>query len=105
MARRQQRHLQSAYARGLAELQDMLDPLPSEARAHQLCSRRREDCLRVIAGVVAVRVRDEGERLALPGIEPKLVAGQFKPAMEPDGNQARTLNRGETAVQRGSPLH
>ena len=53
----------------------------------------------MIPGMIAVRVGDKGERLALPWIEPQGVAGQLEPAMEPDGNQGGILNRHIPLVQ------
>jgi len=53
----------------------------------------------MIRDMIAVRVGDKGERLALPWIEPEGVGGELEPAMEPDGNQGGILNRRIPLVQ------
>ena len=58
----------------------------------------------MIPDMIAVRVRDESEWLALPRIEPQGLARQLEPAMEPDGNQGGILNWSNPLVQRGLPV-
>ncbi len=47
----------------------------------------------MIADMIAMGVRYKRKRFGLPGIEPQPVPRQFKPAMEPDGNQYLNLTR------------
>ena len=50
----------------------------------------------MIADMIAVGMGDKSERLALPWIEPKGLAGQLEPAMEPDVNQGGNSKPGDS---------
>ena len=64
------------------ELQEVLDALAGHTGAHQAGGGDRKDGLGVIAGMIAVGMRDEGEGLDIPWIKPKALQGQLDPAME-----------------------
>ena len=92
VAGRQQRHPQAAHVGRHAEGQDDFVSFTREPRRPF-----RDDDLFVRRDVVAVRVRDEGKRLRIPGIEPDAFVRQEDAAFVLDLN-----HRGQLAGRNGS---
>ena len=71
---------------GLEEFEAVfLAALVGQPGVHQPGRDRRKDHLPVLADVVRVGVRDEGERLVVPRVEPQVVRGQVDAALVTDG--------------------
>src|SRR4051812_20523831 len=58
----------------------MFDPFPSDPRLHEPRRSSTGDHLRMPRRVVAVRMRDKGERLRIGRIQPQVVGGQMNTA-------------------------
>ena len=66
--------------------EEVLAPLPAEPRAHEPRGARVRDDFGMRGDMVAVRVRDEGERPRAVRIEPEVVGGEFEAAVVADGD-------------------
>ncbi len=77
MAGRQKRYGKSANQGRYAERKHMFVTLARQARLHEARGPFRDDNLIVRRDMVAVRMRDEGERLRLPWIKPDVFVRQI----------------------------
>ncbi len=75
MAGGEKRNPQVADHRRLTKRQDVFVAFTGKARLHQASGALRDDNLVVRSDVVAVRMRDEGERSCVLRIEPDVSAG------------------------------
>ena len=95
MAGGEQRDVEIPKTGPLLKIQEVFVALRSEPRSHEPGRPRRRDHFPVVGDVIAVGVRDEGERLSLPGIKPKAVRGNFKPSFIADLDHAAAIDQCE----------
>ena len=77
-----------------AERQDVLVAFARQARLHQARGALGDDDFLVRRDVIAVRVRNEGEALRVPRIEPQILRGQINAALVTNIDHARIYARG-----------
>ena len=95
MARGQECRPEIPEIPGLAVAQDMMHfSRGSETRLHEACRGLREDCPEMMARVVAVRVRDEGEGPRASGIKPEAAFRQVNALVELDLHHGVTTGAG-----------
>ena len=84
MAGWKQGDLHSPDIRFLAERQDKFLAASRQARAHQTRGAFRNDNLAMRCNVIAMGVRNEGEILCLPRVEPEILLRQKDTALVSD---------------------
>ena len=108
MTGRKEHEIKAANGRALAKGNYVFVAFSGEPRLHETRSALRNNDLVVSGDVIAVRVRDERERLSFPWIEPKIFVRQINAALVTDLNHERKITR-KTALAKpafgGSRLH
>jgi hypothetical protein len=74
-----------------AEGQNMLDARPWEPRLHEPRGALGDNDFVMRRDVIAVRVRNEGEALCVPRVEPQILVGQIETALIPNMDHAKNL--------------
>jgi len=87
----QQHYIEIVHRSLFAEGQDMLDARPWEPRLHDPRGALGENDLVMRRNVIAVRVRNEGEALGVPRVEPQILRGQIETALIPNMDHAKNL--------------
>ena len=72
---------------GYSEFERALDPVAAQSLSHQCARAGSSDDLCMAGDVVAMRVRDEGARLAKLRIEPEIMRRESDAAMVANGEQ------------------
>ena len=108
MTGRKEREIEAANGGALAKGNYVFVAFSGEPRLHEMGSTLRNNDLVVSGDVIAVRVRDERERLSLPWIEPKIFVRQINAALVADLNHEGRITRKTTLAKPafgGSRLH
>src|SRR5436853_7024982 len=86
----------------------MLDARPWEASLHESRSERGDNDLVMRRNVIVGRMRNEGEALCVPRVEPQTLGRQIKTALIPNMDHAKNLpwiDMSETVFARQSDAH
>ena len=91
MAGREEGDVEAADDGSHPKRQNMLVPFAGQAGLHQARGAFRNDDLVMRRDMIAVGVRDKGERFRIPGIEPDVFVRQVEPAFVLHPNHAGKL--------------
>ena len=104
----QQHYIETVHRSPFAEGQHMLDARPWEPRLHESRSELGDNDLVMRRNVIVVRMRNEGEALCVPRVEPQILGRQIKTALIPNMDHAKNLpwiDMSETVFARQSDAH
>jgi hypothetical protein len=87
----QQHEIKAMHDPALSKRENMLDASARQAALHQARSALGDDDLFVRRNVIAVRVRNEGETLCIPWIQPQILLRQVNPAFITNFNHKKIL--------------
>lgn len=93
VARGQKHEVETAHCCRLTEGDDVLVAFAGEPRLHQARSPFGNDDFLMRGDVIAMRMRNEGERFRVPRVEPKLLRREVKAARKSDINHSVNFTR------------